>query len=111
VKRIVALAAAALVAACAAPRHSEPLSGPFRPANDLEARGQVVYQVHCLKCHEDGRASLGPPLLPVPDFMIRLQVRVGMGAMPAFGEDRISSRDLDSLIAYLDAIRGRDLRD
>ena len=37
--------------------------------------------------------------------LIRFQVRNGLGAMPAFKEDRLSAQQLDDLIAYLDAIR------
>jgi mono/diheme cytochrome c family protein len=97
----------AMLGACAyAPRHSEPLTGPFKPVTDAEARGQRVYAQYCSKCHDGGRASLGPPLLPAPDAVIRMQVRIGLGAMPAFPETLLPARDLDDLMAYLNRIRG-----
>ena len=98
-------AACVLVVACATPRHSEPRSGPFRPANQQQARGEVVFSNYCSKCHDGGHSALAPGILPVPDVLIRFQVRHGLGVMPAFGEDRLSDAQLDDLLAYLDAIR------
>jgi mono/diheme cytochrome c family protein len=97
--------ASLLVAACATPRHSEPRTGPFRPANAQQAHGQLVFSNYCSKCHDGGHSGLAPGILPVPSALIRFQVRNGLGAMPAFGEDRLSPAQLDDLIAYLDAIR------
>jgi mono/diheme cytochrome c family protein len=37
--------------------------------------------------------------------MIRLQVRAGFGAMPAFPTSRISDRELDDMVAYVMALR------
>jgi hypothetical protein len=37
--------------------------------------------------------------------MIKLQVRRGFGAMPAFPELSISNDELDSLVLYLKALR------
>jgi mono/diheme cytochrome c family protein len=107
VKRLAWLltAAAVLAAACATPRHSEPCTGPFRPANAAEERGEIVFSNYCSKCHDSGHSGLAPGILPVPDALIRFQVRHGLGVMPAFGEDRLSPAQLDDLLAYLNAIR------
>jgi mono/diheme cytochrome c family protein len=102
------LAAGALtLAACAATRPSAPLTGPFVPASPAIARGERVFMAHCHACHPGGNAGLAPALndKPLPGFLIGFQVRRGLGAMPAFGEDEIPPADLDALVAYLMARR------
>ena len=95
-----------LLWACAGNR-GEPLRGTFVPANKEVAHGQVVYMSKCNKCHPGGDAGLGPALnnKPLPGFLIRKQVRWGLGAMPAFGPGEISSDDVDAVLAYLKALR------
>jgi mono/diheme cytochrome c family protein len=70
-------------------------------------RGEVVFMQHCHSCHPGGEAGLGPALnnKPLPGFLIRLQVRQGIGAMPRFSEDVISGTELDDLVAYMMALR------
>ena len=57
-----------------------------------------------------GAASLGPALnnKPLPDRLIRFQVRNGQGAMPAFSEDQFSNDELEALLAYLEALKQHD---
>jgi mono/diheme cytochrome c family protein len=59
----------------------------------------------CNGCHPQGAGGLGPALndKPVPAAAIKLQVRQGMGAMPAFAESEISAEELDQLVAFLSA--------
>jgi mono/diheme cytochrome c family protein len=97
--------ASVLAAACSSPA-SEPLAG--RPALDAEARhGERVFMRHCHACHPGGEAGLAPGLAdkPLPRALMRLQVRTGVGAMPAFSEEELSSRDLDALLDYVAALR------
>jgi mono/diheme cytochrome c family protein len=63
--------------------------------------------LHCQKCHPGGEAGLGPALndKPLPVFLMRFQVRKGLGAMPAFPESRISGDELDDLLKYVVAFR------
>lgn len=97
--------AVALIGACAGPpRHSEPLTGPV-PDSPSVRRGHVVYARFCNSCHDGGRAALGAGILPVPQALIRFQVRHGIGAMPAFPEPVIADDELDDLMTYLAAIR------
>ena len=93
--------------ACGSERRSEPLVGRFAPKNAAEAHGERVFFEFCYQCHPGGEAGLGPALndKPVPDAAIRLQVREGLGAMPAFHSKEIPDRELDELIAYLSALR------
>jgi hypothetical protein len=37
--------------------------------------------------------------------MIRLQVRNGIGAMPAFSQSEISPKEMDDLLEFLKALR------
>lgn len=70
------------------------------------AHGQAVYMRHCYQCHQTGEGGLGPalPAVPVPKSVVRLQVRAGLGAMPAFSERQISEADFDALYEYLLAV-------
>lgn len=50
---------------------------------------------------------LGPAIndKPLPGFLMKTQVRVGMGAMPSFHRNQINGQDLDDLIRFLKALR------
>jgi mono/diheme cytochrome c family protein len=91
------------LAACGSARRSEPIEGRFVPPDAEVHRGQVVFFEHCHKCHPGGEAGLGPGLndKPLPAFLIRTQVRRGLGVMPAFDEERIPDDDLDALVEFL----------
>lgn len=62
---------------------------------------------HCNPCHPGGEGGLGPALKnkPLPEGAIRLQVRQGLGAMPAFSEEELPDGQLDDIVEYLRAIR------
>ena len=60
---------------------------------------------NCDRCHPGGEAGLGPAINSVPGFVKRFQVRHGLGAMPAFQEDRISDKELNNLLKYLKAMK------
>jgi len=62
---------------------------------------------HCNQCHPGGEGGVGPALnnKPLPGFLIKFQVRRGMGAMPAFSSQVISDAQLDSLASYLKELR------
>src|ERR1044071_4991757 len=106
------IAAAAIIAgvltlaACSA-RRGEPLYGLLDLSDPAVAHGQQVFMRECHHCHPGGEAGLGPAInnKPLPGFLIRFQVRNGLGAMPAFSDDEISPTELDALLAYLKALR------
>lgn len=104
------LAAALLIVAtgCGSARRSEPIAGPMPLASEAVAHGQLVFAQHCHMCHPGGEGGLGPALndKPVPGFLIKTQVRWGMGDMPSFSEEHIPSDDLDALVRYMAALRG-----
>ncbi|MGE5680960.1 MAG: c-type cytochrome [Bacillota bacterium] len=61
-------------------------------------------------CHPQGESGLGPALNNkgyVPSFVIKFQIRNGLGVMPSFSKERISPEELDNLIEYLKALRNK----
>lgn len=101
---------AALVTGCSA-RRGEPIVGIRHGLTPDLQLGRVVFMQHCQKCHPGGEAGLGPAIndKPLPEFLIALQVRVGLGAMPSFHRQELTDEELDSLIRYLKALRGRKI--
>ncbi|MDQ3555987.1 MAG: c-type cytochrome [Gemmatimonadota bacterium] len=99
-----------VVSGCGSPRRSEPIAGPLRLDDSQLALGERVFSVNCQQCHPGGEGGLGPALndKPVPTWLIRFQVRHGLGAMPAFGPDRISPDELDALLRYMLVLRRND---
>jgi mono/diheme cytochrome c family protein len=93
------------VLACVASRQSEPVTGKPTPLDAKELAGQRVFMRDCNGCHPQGDGGLGPALndKPVPAAAIKLQVREGLGAMPAFDEREITSEELDALVAFMSA--------
>ena len=80
--------------------------GPI--ASKDKATGADVYESFCEGCHPGGAKGKGPAIADLawsPGAM-RQQVREGERKMPAFGEDKISTRELEALLAYLKTIRG-----
>jgi mono/diheme cytochrome c family protein len=105
------LLASIMISGCGSARRGEPLVGPLRLEETQLVSGRQVFLTHCQQCHPGGEAGLGPALnnKPLPDFLVRLQVRRGLGVMPAFSEDRISHGELEDLTAYLRALRNHQL--
>jgi len=103
---------AAVVAACGAGRRGEPLVQALDLADPAVARGRIVYAHHCEACHPGGEAGLGPSLndKPLPAFLMRFQVRHGLGVMPAFPHDAFGDRQLDDLMAFIKARRALEPR-
>lgn len=101
------LAALLMLTGCGSARRGEPVAPPLSASSSTVARGETIFMHACHQCHPKGEAGLGPALnnKPLPAFMIRFQVRHGLGAMPAFSEKDLSDRDLDRVIAYLKALR------
>jgi mono/diheme cytochrome c family protein len=87
-------------------RKSEPVKQKeFASTRQQVVHGEQVYMLHCQKCHPAGEAGIGPSLNanPAPQFVKRFQMRHGLGVMPAFKKDEISTRDLRDISKYLKA--------
>ena len=95
------------LAACGPARVGEPFGPPVRLASAEAETGQRVFMEHCHQCHPGGAAGLGPSIndKPLPAFLMRLQVRRGLGAMPEFDEDMIPDAELEALVTYLQELR------
>lgn len=73
--------------------------------------GQRVFMYECNQCHPGGAAGLGPALnnKPIPGFVLRFQVRHGVGAMPKFDHSQISSESLSDLVLYVKTLRNEPM--
>jgi mono/diheme cytochrome c family protein len=96
------------LAACGSSQQSEPFTGTTPLLETAEERhGQVVFARNCNQCHPGGEGGLGPALnnKPPPAAAIKLVVRIGPAAMPAFSEAELSDTDVDAVAAYVVALR------
>jgi mono/diheme cytochrome c family protein len=101
------VAASLLTMACRSPRRGEPFTQSTQPLTAEAGRGSLVFAEHCHECHPGGEGGLGPALndKPLPRFLLRMQIRRGLGSMPAFGPNRISPEELTDLVEYIVALR------
>ncbi len=68
--------------------------------------GRTVFMENCHRCHPWGGSGVGFSLLrPLPESIIRYQVRNGVGEMPAFRDEQISDEDLDALVEFIVTLR------
>jgi len=95
--------------ACGSERPKGPMIGALS-LTPAEKHGQALFAKFCHQCHPNGEAGLGPAINsnPAPMAAFRLQVRNGLGAMPSFPDAIIPDRDLDELLAFVDAQREQD---
>lgn len=95
-------AALLLAAGCGSARRSPP-----EKLSEEAQLGRLVFFSHCHQCHPGGEAGLGPALnnKPLPGFLIRFQVRRGLGAMPAFSTIQVTEAELDRLVTYTQTLR------
>jgi mono/diheme cytochrome c family protein len=75
--------------------------------NPRLAEGQLVFMEHCNQCHVGGAAGVGPSLndKALPPWLIRFQVRHGLGGMPAYSHRVISDHELEDVITYVRYLR------
>lgn len=99
-----------LEAGCGSARRGAPVQAPFRPADAQVEQGQRVFMRYCNSCHPGGEAGVGLAIndKPLPAWLIRFQVRHGLGVMPSFSEDVISDEELRALSRYLVDLRRHD---
>lgn len=75
-------------------------------------RGEIAFFENCHSCHPNGKAGLGPALVDgrKPEFWLRRGTRRHPDRMPSFDEARLSERQLDDLLAYLEELRAQEER-
>jgi mono/diheme cytochrome c family protein len=101
------IAALASAPGCGSARRGEPIVGPLVVEDEQIALGQRAFMTSCHQCHPGGMGGLGPAInnKPLPGFMIQMQSRAGLGAMPSFSSSELSDEQLDAIAAYLKALR------
>lgn len=97
------------VAACGSARRGVPLTGHGEPPTAELQLGQRVFARYCHQCHPGGAGGLGPALnnKPLPGWLIKFQVRNGLGAMPAFPSRVLPGEELNAMVRYLKWLRAR----
>jgi mono/diheme cytochrome c family protein len=93
------------LACVSANRRGEPFTRAVDVSDPKINLGQRVFYQHCNVCHPGGSAGYGPSLnaAALPNWYIHLRVRNGLGAMPAFDENHLSSTELDAVAVYVQA--------
>jgi mono/diheme cytochrome c family protein len=84
------------------------LAGDQVTINDtVLARGRHEFMLNCYQCHPGGAAGLAPAIndKPLPEGLIKLQIREGLGAMPAFKQEHLNDQDVDAIVRYLKFMR------
>jgi mono/diheme cytochrome c family protein len=106
---LVAVGAAAAIG-CQSARRGEPIVGPMAVMDSKFIQGKKIFYERCYHCHPGGEGGLGPALndKPVPGFLMKTQVRLGLGVMPGFSKEDINPDELDALVAYLKKVRKHD---
>ena len=101
-----------ITASCGTPRRGRPLLVDNQPSPDARIRaGERIFDTYCHSCHPGGTSGIGPALnnKPLPEVLIRTQVRTGVGAMPDFDEHEISDEELELLVAYIHWISDKEV--
>jgi ubiquinol-cytochrome c reductase cytochrome c subunit len=82
------------------------------PADGDLALGQQLYTANCAGCHNSagsggalGQGYYAPAVMRATDLEVAEAVRVGPGAMPAFGEGVLDDHQLASIVRYVDYLR------
>lgn len=97
---------------CHSVRRGEPIQGSMKFYYSDVARGEKVFMEHCYQCHPNGEGGLGPSIndKPAPGFLVKTQIRKGLGTMPSFTDKEISKEELNDLTDYVLALRRHDDR-
>jgi mono/diheme cytochrome c family protein len=99
--------AAALAAGCANEHRGQPEGPAIMPETPEDKVGQVLFDRFCYQCHPNGESGFGPALndKPLPEIGIRTQIRVGVGSMPAFGEEVLTDEQVKAIASYVNTMR------
>lgn len=97
------------MSACSA-RRGVPYTEPLQTEAEEVVQGKLLYERYCNSCHPGGTSGLGPALnnKPLPGFLVRFQIRKGIGAMPAFSDEAISDKEAKMIVAYMKELRKLD---
>ncbi|HEX7005189.1 MAG TPA: cytochrome c [Trueperaceae bacterium] len=107
-KRLVLVSSLTALLVSCGPAFERPMvTGPLAASDSRVAQGERVFYENCHACHPHGGRGIGKGVAdrPLPAFAVRLQVRHGLGEMPAFSEEEIDAEEMDALLAYLSELR------
>jgi mono/diheme cytochrome c family protein len=99
--------------ACGAEQRPEPqLADILIPQTRQEVHGKRLFQRFCYQCHPGGSEGLGPALDDklLAKAAIRTQIRAGTGAMPAFGKDWLTDRQVAEIADYVTTLHREPAR-
>ena len=110
IKNILLLPLLIIMMAACSPRRGVPYTEPLQAHSEEVKQGKVLFDTYCNPCHPGGSSGLGPALnnKPLPGFLIRFQIRNGVGVMPAFSEEVISDEQSKMIVAYMKELRQLD---
>ena len=110
-KRFASIIIASILIGCGSAHRPTPqaalVSDGVAINDETIARGRSQFMMQCHQCHPGGAGGLGPSIndKPLPEGLIKLQIRQGLGAMPAFKDEHLSDRDVDAIVRYLKHLR------
>ncbi len=95
-----------IVISCSAPKRI-PYAEIVEMPNENLRQGRELFNSHCATCHPNAMAGLGPAIInkPLPESLIRFQIRNGLGVMPAFDETILSDAEVEAIAEYLVYLR------
>ena len=95
-----------LISSCSTPK-VQPKAEIVELPTEALSNGRHLFDNHCASCHPGGKAGLAPGIInkPLPDFLIRFQIRNGVGLMPAFDEGHLSDEEVKNIADYLVYLR------
>jgi mono/diheme cytochrome c family protein len=104
---VAAIAGVGAAGGCGRDHRGPPNAPAMRPQTAEVARGQELFRKFCYQCHPHGAGGLGPVLndKPLPEIAIRTQIRKGVGAMPAFGDEWLTDDEVAAIAEYVQALR------
>lgn len=98
---VLAIISTMIIPSCVV-RRSEPIVGNmFAPVDQLAIEGETIYMAKCQKCHPGGEGGLGPSINGLPGFLKPVQIRHGLGVMPAFKQDDLPKDELKKVRIYM----------
>lgn len=94
---------------CSAPKRVPDAEVVSMPTEELK-NGRILFSQHCTTCHPEGMAGVGPAIInkPLPEFLMRFQIRHGVGLMPDFDEDVLTDEQVEHIAEYLVYLRKMD---
>lgn len=94
------------ITGCTAPKTNLYTAPVTLETKELE-NGRILFDEHCATCHPGGMSGLGPAIInkPLPKFLIRFQIRNGIGVMPAFDEEVLNDEQVKDIAEYLVYLR------